>query len=108
MPLGASGHLRQIYKKHAPLCDGEIYLRVRHYQRENALEDAVAWLSNLSESKQKNMNQLLRNQRLMRVLDELEPFRGLWHSFHLSCFPPILSWRCYEVKVLETRSISVG
>lgn len=98
IPFLITRTLRQLYRSHTPLCDGELYLRLRYYQRANALADSNSWLSRLSKSRQKNVNQILRNEPLSRAFDRLEQFRGLWYDFHISCFPPILSWRCHEVR----------
>lgn len=92
--------IRQHYRKHAPLIDGEKYLRIRFYERENNEVEEKRWRGLLSESKAKNLNQILRNRWLCTILDELESFRSLWMNFQLASFPPILSWRCSQVSAL--------
>jgi hypothetical protein len=99
--------LRQHYKQHSPLSDGEKYLHIRHYERKKNATEAMKWRK-LMGTQMKNVNQMLRNEWLCDALDKLEPFRSLWASFQISSFPHILSWRCSQVRVCSPRLESLG
>jgi hypothetical protein len=92
-------YLRQHYKRHFPLSDGELYLRIRFYNRSGDEVNECKWKARLSESKSTKIDQILRNHWLLRILDQLEEFRALWPKFRLGYFPDIFAWGCYEVSV---------
>jgi hypothetical protein len=63
--------------------DGEVYRKIRHYQRDDPtmVQD---WMIRLTECKQVNLKQILKNQDLSRALDKLLIFPGLWCGLELS------------------------
>ncbi|UPX14619.1 uncharacterized protein EKO05_0005096 [Ascochyta rabiei] len=87
--------IRQFYQLHTSPYDGEKFLHVRFYEREQNYEIATRW-KRLLGAKLKSLNQILRNEWLRICLERLEPFRSLWMSFQLGSFPLILSWRCRQ------------
>jgi hypothetical protein len=90
--------IRQSYQLHMSPYDGEKFLHIRFYEREQNYEVATRW-KRLLGAKLKSLNQVLRNDWLRICLERLEPFRSLWINFQLGSFPLILSWRCRQVRL---------
>jgi hypothetical protein len=98
LPATTLAQIRQFYRRHASLCDGEKFLHVRFYEREKNYAVASKW-KRLLGTKAKSLHQVLRNKWLRDCLEKLETFRSLWMGFQLGSFPLILSWRCRQVRL---------
>lgn len=98
VPTRVQRALRQLYQQHSALCDGDIYLMIRYYQRQQDHDEAERWLTKMTVSKRKIFGQVRRNTSIAAALDDLEALPALWRQFQLGSFPPILSWRCHEVR----------
>lgn len=79
--------------------DGEIFLRVRHYQKIDDSDSENEWLARLTEGKIKNLKRLLRNPVLLAALDRLLVFPGLWSDVQFGSFRQLLSLHCDKVSV---------
>ncbi|KAI0604410.1 DUF3723 domain-containing protein [Pyrenophora tritici-repentis] len=95
LPTTTLVQIRQFYRRHASLCDGEKFLHIRFYEREKNYAVASKW-ERLLGAKAKSLHQVLRNEWLRDCLEKLEPFRSLWIGLQLGSFPLILSWRCRQ------------
>ena len=102
-PTATLAQIRQFYRRHAPLCDGEKFLHIRFYEREKDYAVASRW-TRLLGAKAKTLRQVVRSEWLRDCLEKLEPFRALWMGFQLGSFPLILSWRCRQVGLHEARA----
>ncbi|CAN9292934.1 unnamed protein product [Alternaria alternata] len=94
-PTATLAQIRQFYRRHAPLCDGEKFLHIRFYERQKDCAVASRW-TRLLGAKAKTLRQVVRSEWLRDCLEKLEPFRSLWMGFQLGSFPLILSWRCRQ------------
>ncbi|KAH7021757.1 hypothetical protein B0J12DRAFT_610699 [Macrophomina phaseolina] len=74
--------------------DGELYRRIRHYSRAKDSTGQERWKARISQAKERELNYV--EARLLRPLDRLLPFHGLWEDFNLSLLWRMLSWRCWE------------
>ncbi|KAH7009179.1 hypothetical protein B0J12DRAFT_611800, partial [Macrophomina phaseolina] len=74
--------------------DGELYRRIRHYSRARDSTGQERWKARISQAKERELNYV--ETRLLRPLDRLLPFHGLWEDFNLSLLWRMLSWRCWE------------
>jgi hypothetical protein len=79
-PATSVAQIRQSYQLNTSPCDGEKFLHIRFYEREQDYEVAKTW-KRLLGAKLKSLNQILRNEWLRICLERLEPFRSLWISF---------------------------
>jgi len=102
-PTATLAQIRQWYRRHTPLCDGEKFLHIRFNEREKTYAVASRWTKLLG-AKAKSLRQVLRSEWLRDCLERLEPFRALWTSFQLGSFPLILSWRCRQVRLLKSKA----
>ncbi|QKX61653.1 uncharacterized protein TRUGW13939_08805 [Talaromyces rugulosus] len=87
------------FTKSPGISDGEIYLKVRHYQDRYAqtrdLEDRaseVYWWAQLSYNKQENLQRLFATSKsdYFRAFDALRVIPGLWPGFQISALKTIL------------------
>ena len=83
--------------------DGDIFRHLRHCSLRNEQSGKAKWLSRLSESKRRDLNQLERfaeedkeMERFRNSLDELIPYIGLWPALKLGTFHRLLPLRCPE------------
>lgn len=90
--------LRQHYKQHVQVCDGEKYLHIRYLESTGQLQQAKRWRRSLG-NKSRAMKQMLRCSWLNECLERLRPMRSLWHGLQIGSFPLILSWRCEQVLI---------
>jgi hypothetical protein len=76
--------------------DGEIYLKVRYYQRAQQEGSVQEWMLCLSKSKQRDLSWLLERTDYTDRLDMLEIFPGLWIGFELGYIRRQFALRCDE------------
>jgi hypothetical protein len=92
--------------------DGEIFRKIRLYQRENNEDAQKRWWSRLEKSKPKDLRQLFRRPSLVAGFDALLDMPGLWAKLQLGALHRLLVLKCDEVCIyLDTTSnllISVG
>lgn len=80
-----------------PIPDGEIFRRIRLYHRGKCTELEQKWWARLSESKRKDLRQLLKNQKYAEAFDQLLEWPGLWYPIQLGTLHRLLTMRCDEV-----------
>ncbi|KAL9057395.1 MAG: hypothetical protein Q9162_002340 [Coniocarpon cinnabarinum] len=71
------------YSNAVPYTDGEIFWRIRAYNRNGDHRAEKRWWARLSHTKQKDLQQLLRNRALTEAFDDLLDAPGLWRSIQL-------------------------
>lgn len=76
---------------------GEIYRQIRRCQSENDKVTEDRWRGRLSALTEKYLKKLLKRDLLVKALDWILPFRGLWKHFQLGSMDIFLSIRCDEV-----------
>ncbi|KAI3339687.1 hypothetical protein F4824DRAFT_507940 [Ustulina deusta] len=85
------------YHHETPFSDGDIYLKVRQYQRLGDLEREKEWRLRLSNHKQKALGRLLKKSDIVDKLDQLGKFPGLWNGFELGNIEDHLSSHGFDV-----------
>ncbi|KAH0545345.1 hypothetical protein FGG08_000644 [Glutinoglossum americanum] len=88
-----------------PFSDGEVYRKVRYYQRQSREDLARDWRIRLTSSKQSCLSRLLGNKNLLRALDELLDFPGLWDGLELGNIKKHLALHCDEEVVRYLRHV---
>lgn len=80
--------------------DGDIFLHYRAYLDLGDPVGVARWRQRLTKSKSDNLQQLEKslNGTLIRSLDHLRPYKGLWCDFSLGAFNHILPTKCYEAR----------
>jgi hypothetical protein len=77
MSLEAQAALGEDYSNSLNFADGEVYGKIRDYQRRDKPFAKRRWRAYLSKSKQKGLGQLLKQERYRDVFDVLLVVRGL-------------------------------
>lgn len=95
----AKAALSEEYSNSFNFAEGEIYGKIRDYQRRNKPFAERRWRSYLSKCKQKGLSQLLRRERYKEAFDTLLGIRGLWSGpgFSLGNMQEVLAMRFDEV-----------
>jgi len=77
--------------------DGEIFRQIRlsHFQKDHV--KASRWMARLSPSKARDLRALVKRDVLMKALDSILAFRGLWVAFKLGSMDVFATLRCDEV-----------
>jgi hypothetical protein len=89
--------LKEGERHEARYSDGEIYIKVRHYQRAEQEDLVQEWMLRLrSKSKQRNLSWLLEHADYTYQLDMLEIFPGMWVGFELGNIRRQLALHCDE------------
>ncbi|KAF2727576.1 hypothetical protein EJ04DRAFT_451086 [Polyplosphaeria fusca] len=77
--------------------DGTIFRNIRQYNRQEDAEDSEnRWWARLTETKRKDLRQLLKNKRMTKAFDELLDFPGLWTPIQLGTLHRLHGLRCPE------------
>ncbi|KAI9750727.1 MAG: hypothetical protein M4579_006344 [Chaenotheca gracillima] len=83
-------------KNSQPFSDGEIFQKIRYYHHRQDEQAEKKWWARLTESKRKDLRQLLRNPRFVEALDKLLAFPGLWPPIRLGALHRFLTLGCDE------------
>ena len=89
------------YSNSANFSDGEIYLKIRHYQSEPNVFAEKRWWSYLSPSKRKDLKLFLKDVDLTAGYDALRPIRGLWGGLKIGTFQKGAALKCPEVSQID-------
>ncbi|KAK6428816.1 hypothetical protein LTR95_015037 [Oleoguttula sp. CCFEE 5521] len=76
--------------------DGEILHKIRSCHKRGDRDNENKWLARLTESKRKDLRQLLRDHRFAAALDDLLPWFGLWQPIQLGTLHRLLTMKCDE------------
>lgn len=77
--------------------DGEIFYKIRQYNKDNDKANELKWWARLTETKRKDLRQLLKYQRYVDIFDSMLQWPGLWTPIKLGCLHRLLGMRCDEV-----------
>lgn len=77
--------------------DGEIFHKIRFYHGRQEADAENKWWARLTETKRKDLRQLLRDERYSRAFDLMLPWPGLWTSMKLGSLHRLLCLKCDEV-----------
>ncbi|PPJ60726.1 hypothetical protein CBER1_11370 [Cercospora berteroae] len=76
--------------------DGEIFRNIRLYNIAGDQEHENRWWARLTETKRKDLKQLLKNGQYSRAFDTLLPWHGLWYPIKLGSLHRLLTMKCDE------------
>jgi hypothetical protein len=82
------------------LSDGEIYYKIRQYERERNLCLKNQWKAQLSKHGQRNLQQLIDHEHLAAAFDDLLDIPGFRDGMRISTLHNMLSIKCDEVSML--------
>jgi hypothetical protein len=77
--------------------DGEIYRKIRQYQREHNAAFEKRWWARLSEDKARRLRQLSNDIDLRSAFDGLLAIPGLWGGMSLGNIGKMMALKCDEV-----------
>lgn len=77
--------------------DGEIFWKIRHYQRCGDEDAENSWWAYLDHSKPKDLRQLMKKPKLISAFDDLLDMPGLWATIQLGTLHRLLTMKCDEV-----------
>lgn len=89
--------LAEDFNNEKPHTDGEIFHKIRTYSREREKELERKWWARLTETKRKDLRQLLRDERYAQAFDAMLPWPGLWTTIKLGSLHRLLCLKCDEV-----------
>jgi hypothetical protein len=87
-----------------PVSDGEIFQKICYYDKQNNAQAEEKWWARLSDTKQKDLKQLLKKEAFVYALDELLEIPGLWSRVKLGTLHRFLTLKCDEVGRTNTIS----
>ncbi|KAF4251664.1 hypothetical protein CNMCM8980_005533 [Aspergillus fumigatiaffinis] len=90
--------IREEYSHQLEFTDGDIYRKIRFYERTVNEAQADKWRARLSSTKLRNLKRLDKDpyKALKNAFDENIPFVGLWDDFLLGSFNRLFHLRCPE------------
>lgn len=83
--------------------DGEIFLKIRIYHHEHKKDSESKWWARLTESKRKDLRQLLRDERYAQAFDAMLLWPGLWTPVKLGSLHRLLCLKCDEASAVHKR-----
>ncbi|KAM0714194.1 hypothetical protein Q7P37_009981 [Cladosporium fusiforme] len=84
------------YSNEKAPCDGEIFYKIRQYHLANDEANELKWWARLTETKRKDLKQLLRDARYTKAFDGMLPWPGLWTPVKLGSLHRLLCMKCDE------------
>ena len=76
--------------------DGEVYWKIRQYEREGNLFFKKRWLDRLSDNGKKRLTQLFRHDDLTKAFDDVLRFPGLRSGMKISVLHRVIGGHCKE------------
>ena len=96
--------IQEQHSNSQPDSDGEVFQKIRFYHKQDNTQAENKWWVRLSDTKQKDVKQLLKKEEFVPVLDELLEIPGLWSTVKLGTLHRFLTLKCDEVKWTNTTS----
>lgn len=85
--------------------DGEIYRKVRQYDRQGNLWYVERWMDFLTDHRRKWLRLLLSRRKLAVAFDDLLDIPGLWGGMRISSLGAVIGLKCDEVGLLSIRTV---
>ncbi|KAF1363093.1 hypothetical protein EJ07DRAFT_104137 [Lizonia empirigonia] len=85
--------------------DGEIFRKIRLYQRQKDVDGENRWWACLDKSKLRDLRQLLKKQDIAAAFDELIDLPGLWAKIQLGALQRLLALKCDEEMLAYLRHV---
>jgi hypothetical protein len=101
--LSCSPYLRlaEEYLNEKPPSDGEIFCKIRQYHLANDEANELKWWARLTETKRKDLKQLLKDARFANAFDSMLPWPGLWAPVKLGSLHRLLCLKCDEARAFH-------
>ncbi|KAK3672623.1 hypothetical protein LTR78_007435 [Recurvomyces mirabilis] len=97
--------LAEEYRNEQAFSDGEIFHKIRTYHHEGSKAAEGRWWARLSQTKRKDLRQLLKDTRFADAFDALLPWPGLWATIRLGSLHRLLTLKCDEELLQYLRHI---
>jgi hypothetical protein len=91
--------LAEEYANQAPPSDGEIYYKVRLYDRERSFWFKSRWRAFLSDYGRRCLEEVIERESLASIIDDLVAIPGLRPGLRLSSLSKAISKKCDEVRL---------
>ena len=95
------------YKNEQAYSDGEIVRKIRLYHRKRDDVGEQRWWARLSNTKRKDLRQLLRDAQYALAFDTMLPWPGLWSPIRLGSLHRLLTMKCDEVCRTPSHSVKL-
>lgn len=106
LPPSPCLRLTEEYCNERAPCDGEIFYKIRQYHLANDESNELKWWARLTETKRKDLKQLLKDVRYAKAFDGMLPWPGLWAPVKLGSLHRLLCMKCDEVRLDASLPIS--
>ena len=103
--------LAEEYLNEKPPSDGEIFRKIRQYYNDSDESNELKWWARLTETKRKDLKQLLKDARFANAFDSMLPWPGLWAPVKLGSLHRLLCLKCDEARafhILKHRHMLTG
>ena len=94
----ARAHIRESFAHEQKYSDGMIFRNIRHYHLKRDKTSENIWWARLTDTKSRDLHQLIKNENLTIAFDNLVDFPGLWQSIQLGKLHRLHGLRCQEVR----------
>lgn len=101
------GAIAEQYVNEQAYDGGYIFLKIRLYHLRGHEDEENRWWARLSKTKQKDLQQLLKNPHYRSVFDSLLPWPGLWQSVKLGSLHRLLTMKCDEVRCVDSFGLEI-
>ena len=98
IPDGTARRITEEHPNSALYTDGEAFWRIRTYHLAGNQDAERTWWARLSQTKRKDLKQLLNHQKLCEAFDRLLVFPGLWRPIKLGTLHRLHGLKCDEVR----------
>lgn len=82
-----------------PPSDGEIYCKIRKYQRKRDRYSEMRWWARLSDHGTRCLEQVSRHHDFKTAFDDLLDIPGLWGGMRISTLNRMISMNCDDVSL---------
>ena len=93
--------LAEEYLNEKPPSDGEIFRKIRQYHLANDEANELKWWARLTETKRKDLKQLLKDARFANAFDSMLPWPGLWAPVKLGSLHRLLCLKGDEARAFH-------
>jgi hypothetical protein len=97
LSLESKAAISEQYQNSANFTDGEIYLKIRHYQSKADSFAEGRWWSYLSLRKQQDLSSFLKNTILASALETLRVIPGVFGGLKITTLQYWTASKCFEV-----------
>ena len=97
LPLPSRTRIAEEFDNEQAHRDGEIFRKIRYYCSKKDIQGENKWWARLSDTKRKDLRQLLKDERYAKAFDSMLPWQGMWMTVKLGSLHRLLTMKCDEV-----------